>query len=641
MQYLNEKSFFIKVIKYTYKIILFLFIINVNRVDAQFEGYNHPELKWKTFETKHFFIHFHQGEERTPFLVAKIAEELYKPITEAYDFVPDGKIHFIIKDTDDYANGAAFYYDNKVIIWATPFDFVLRGTVNWLRNVVCHELTHMIQLQAARKMPRRVPAVYFQIINYEEEKRKDVLYGYPDIIISYPLAGTVVPMWFAEGIAQYETSVNGYDYWDSHRDMILRVRALNNNLLSLKEIDVFGKGSIGNESTYNQGFSLVKYIAETYGKDALKKLSKELSRFFAITMDKPVRNVLGMSMMELYREWKEKILSEYKENTGIIRKNLIEGEIIEKKGISNLFPRWSPDSESFAFLANKDGDYITNTNLYIRNNSSLKLIKRGVYSIPSWSSDGEKITYSKLKKDKNDSFFLDIFIYNLKNHKETRITNRMRANYPVFSPDNRKIVFAVGSDGTYNLAVIDVESKKIKFITEFKNGEEIFTPDWSGDGKKIVFAIGNGIGRDIAIVNSDGTEFKYILKNEEDERDPAFSPDGKYIYYSSDKTGIFNIYRMELKTGKVELLTNVIGGAFMPSINERGELLYSLYTEDGYKIALIKNIIPIEPSKSVYKSITVPDAKYNDFKFKKYNAIDYKPIYSKTFILPRIFFDYG
>ena len=101
---------------------------------AQLQTYNHAELKWRTIETEHFYIHFHEGTERTAGVVAKIVEDIYEPITSLYQYEPDGKIHFIIRDHDDESNGAAFYYDNKVEIWAPALDFLLRGSHNWLRK---------------------------------------------------------------------------------------------------------------------------------------------------------------------------------------------------------------------------------------------------------------------------------------------------------------------------------------------------------------------------------------------------------------------------------------------------------------------------------------------------------------------------
>ncbi|MCP4725548.1 MAG: biopolymer transporter Tol, partial [bacterium] len=236
--------------KITTKALLILLLISgySSGVFAQFEQYNHPELKWETIETEHFVIHYHNGEFRTPRMIAEIAEDIYTPVTKTYKFEPDSKIHFIVRDHDDYANGITYFYDNKIEIWATPLDFILRGSSAWLTNVITHEFTHMIQLQASKKMPRKIPSIYLQVMDYEDEKRPDVLYGFPKRVISYPLSGIVMPNWLAEGTAQYETMKMGYESWDSHRDMIIRLRTLNNELYSLVEMGVFGKTSLGNES---------------------------------------------------------------------------------------------------------------------------------------------------------------------------------------------------------------------------------------------------------------------------------------------------------------------------------------------------------------------------------------------------------
>ncbi|NQU67976.1 MAG: hypothetical protein HQ510_08550, partial [Candidatus Marinimicrobia bacterium] len=59
-------------------------------------------------------IHFHTESERSAREAAVIAEKMYGPITTMYQFEPDSKTHLIIKDTDDYSNGGAYYYDNKI-----------------------------------------------------------------------------------------------------------------------------------------------------------------------------------------------------------------------------------------------------------------------------------------------------------------------------------------------------------------------------------------------------------------------------------------------------------------------------------------------------------------------------------------------
>ena len=119
--------------------------------------YNHPELNWHSFETGHFKIHFHDETEMTAREAATVAEVIYPHITSFYEFEPKDKTHIILIDPDDYSNGAAYYYDNKIIIWALPLDFDLRGSHRWLNNVITHEFIHIIQIGASMKYSRRYP----------------------------------------------------------------------------------------------------------------------------------------------------------------------------------------------------------------------------------------------------------------------------------------------------------------------------------------------------------------------------------------------------------------------------------------------------------------------------------------------------
>ena len=119
-----------------------------------------------------------------------------------YQYRPKEKTHIIIRDTDDFSNGSAYFFDNKIEIWANPLDFDLRGSHRWIQNVITHEFVHIIQLGASLKYNRHFPAFYIQGMGYEKEKREDVLYGYPNSIVSYAIPSVSVPPWFAEGVAQ-------------------------------------------------------------------------------------------------------------------------------------------------------------------------------------------------------------------------------------------------------------------------------------------------------------------------------------------------------------------------------------------------------------------------------------------------------
>ncbi|HQG47407.1 MAG TPA: biopolymer transporter Tol, partial [bacterium] len=307
---------------------LLLILLPASLLFGQEEPINHPELDWYTIRTEHFEVHFHEGAERTARTVAKVAEEIYGPITTLYRYRPNGLIHFIVKDYDDNSNGAAFYYDNKVEIWSPQMTFILRGTHDWLRNVVTHEFSHMISLGAARKMPRKIPALYLQMFSYEPEKREDVLYGYPNIIASYPIAMTAVPMWIAEGMAQMQIPGLQYDLWDSHRDMLIRTAITAGKALTYDEMGVFGKTSLGNERTYNSGYALIRYIVRQHGREALRKLSEGLSSPLSFTANGALKEVTGLDGESLYQQWQAQMQRYYAQRLAVIDSHRVAIEIL-------------------------------------------------------------------------------------------------------------------------------------------------------------------------------------------------------------------------------------------------------------------------------------------------------------------------
>ncbi len=607
---------------------------------VQFATYNHPELDWKTFETEHFEVHYHQGAEWTAQKSAEIAESVYGPITSFYNYRPSQKTDLIIKDIGDNSNGAAYYYDNKIEIWATPLDYPLRGNHHWLLDVISHEFSHIISLGKSMKYSRSFPGAYFQVIDYEDEKRADVIYGYPKVIASYPIPSLVIPMWLAEGMAQYMWPGTSNDFWDSHRDMLLRDRTLQGEILSLTRMASFGKRGIGNESTYNQGYAFVQYLAERFGPDVISDLAAELSRPVQFSIDNALKKVTGIRGAQLHKEWVNQLETQYHSLTEKIQANQVKGEIIIGDATTQYYPEWSGDSIIF-YLSNKGRDYFSQTSLFRLNIKTgiTTLIQPHVLSRISVSPTGNQIYYSKSSKpNKHGSVYYDIYRYDLKKKKEKQITKFARAYNPAISPDGKQLAYISGSDGTSNLYITNPDSvTDVRQITDYTNGEEIFAAHWSPDGQSLVFDYLTDHGRNIAVFHLADSSIDYIDSEVYDSRNPFYSPDGKWLYYASDQTGIFNIYRKSLSSDEVQLVTNVLGGAFMPTVNEQGEMLYSLFENSSFKIARIDTLKPVDPSLSQY--IDYPKIIPGMMEFGQDSlpvSVKYREQFSKIFILPRL-----
>ncbi len=443
-----------------FQILFILIIIFFNYSFAQFTDF-HPELNWYTIKGNHVDVHYHEGTERTARTVAKIADEVWGPITSLYDYEPE-RVHFVIKDIDDYSNGATYFFDNKIEIWTSALDFDLRGTHNWLRNVISHEFTHMVQIQSAMKITRTVPAVYFQLLNYEDERRPDVLYGFPNVIVSYPIASLNMPAWFAEGTAQYMRKDFNYDNWDTHRDMILRCYALNDKMLTWNQMGVFGKTSLGNESVYNSGFALTRYISQKYGEDKLRMITKKLGKLTNFSIDAAFEDVLGKDGDEIYGEWQTFLKENYRKRSEAVLSNLTAGDTIAKEGFGNFYPVFSSDGKKVLYISNKTADYFGQAGIYQYDLKSKreKLLVYGVRSTISYIPGTNKIIYAKLDDDNPNSYNVhDLYIYDIDEDEETRLTFDLRANQPTVSHDGKSIVFIFQKDGTTNLGTVDIKEK--------------------------------------------------------------------------------------------------------------------------------------------------------------------------------------
>jgi WD40 repeat protein len=507
-------------------------------------------------------------------------------------------------------------------------DFDFRGTHNWLRNVITHEFTHIVQIQTTMKFGRRMPGLYLQWLGYESERRPDVLYGYPNVIASYPISGFLVPAWFAEGVAQYNRPQLRYDFWDTHRDMILRSYVLKDSMLTWNQMAVFGKTSLGNESSYNSGFAFVHYIAQQYGIAKLNEISRNLSSLGAVTIDGAIEKAVGKNGAAVYNEWREELKKEYGRRVAPINASLQEGlpvifvddeeefkklkepvnaklmftltqgiteahrdrcGLLFETGFADRYPTFSPDGKKLAFVSVWGGSYLGQSNLVVGDvGGKFKVIQPGVGSEVCWSPDGRKLYYARTTSH-NSHFSLqsDLYVYDLEKEEETRITYGKRAMSPSISPDGKTLVFVVGSDGTSNLATMNADTSNFERITSFKNGEQVYAPKWSSKGDRIVFDYSIRDGRDIAWIRPDGSEMEFLITGDDDARSSVFTPDGSHILFASDKTGIFNIYTYDVATKSAEQVTNVLGGAFMPTMSAKGELVYSNYTSKGYKLFMM------------------------------------------------------
>ena len=545
-----------------------------------FPQFNHPWLRWRVIETSHFLIYYHQNEKSCAYQAAKVAEDIYPRLTADIGYSPSSKIPIVIKNYNDTTGGYTSIMEQKIVIQAQSDTSQTAGSLPWLREVIGHELTHYISFAAIDESV---------------------------VALRKVIANLALPMWFIEGLAEYEG-----EKWHSLKRMVVGDEVREGKILSEGDLGAFYFfDGWGRMSGYYQSDSFVRYIFDTYGKDKIPRIFRELRNQPLIKLvgvisisgggglypvphflnfDQALRKAIGKDTAELYEEWRNWIRKKYeKKENGILSK---ENPLFHW-GTRDQHPVFSPEKDKIAFVSDKGYDYaIFDLYLMDLNSKKVKKLVSRINPSFSFSPDGRYIVYSKVEFYPPERAFLsDLYKINVNTGKIKRLTYGKRAFQPSFSPRGDRIVFVRKEGGNSNLYILFPTTGKLIQLTNDRDGlTQNFTPSFSSDGKKIVFVRFEKGKRDIFILNLKDKKMYPLTRDSADDRCPNFSPDGKKIIFVSDREkGVFNLWSIGLKDRELVRYTSVAGGIFDPNFSPDGKkIAISGYKNGVFSIYIFK-----------------------------------------------------
>jgi len=176
-----------------------------------------------------------------------------------------------------------------------------------------------------------------------------------------------------------------------------------------------------------------------------------------------------------------------------------------------------------------------------------------VYNV-SLSPDGRRLATSR------GATTVDIWITDLARGVSSRFTFDPAGEWaPVWSPDGAKIAFnsdRSGRDAIFVKPANGVQAESLLHAENWSFG----VSDWSRDGKQLAcISRSSGVDGGVVVLNADGTGApRPIVTTEFFEADGHFSPDGRWLVYSSNESGRREVYVQPLEggTGKWQVSTN-------------------------------------------------------------------------------------
>ncbi len=246
-------------------------------------------------------------------------------------------------------------------------------------------------------------------------------------------------------------------------------------------------------------------------------------------------------------------------------------------------PMLSPDGKSLVFVGSAEG----NLDIYVQrvgggNPINLTADSSADDQQPTYSRDGERIAFRSERGGGG------IFVMGSTGESVKRLTDF--GHHPSWSPDGREIVVSTigynnptGRSGVGELwAVAPATGERRRIL----RGMDAVQPSWSPGGHRIAFwgLRGDGGQRDVWTVAADGSEVEAaaVTVTEDNQFDwsPTWSPDGRHLYFASDRGGTMNLWRVP-----IDERTGQPGGAFEPLVTPAPWIGNISISRDGSRLA--------------------------------------------------------
>ena len=235
------------------------------------------DFEWRILKTPHFDVHFNEGQRALAARTAVILEHGYQKLS--IDFSHD--IEWRI----------------PVIVYGSHSDFQQT-------NVTWSLIPEGVQAFAEPLRKRMVLHFSGSHVDYTHTTIHELVHIFTFDIVYGNLLKSVfsrnmlfhIPLWFAEGLAEYYSS--GYD---EEVEMFMRDATVFDYLSDLD----YTRGYM----TYKSGQSVVYYLCDTYGPEKVIEIMEQLR--YLRSMERALKNTIGLSTSELSRNWKKSMRRKY------------------------------------------------------------------------------------------------------------------------------------------------------------------------------------------------------------------------------------------------------------------------------------------------------------------------------------------
>ena len=231
---------------------------------------------------------------------------------------------------------------------------------------------------------------------------------------------------------------------------------------------------------------------------------------------------------------------------------------------------WIPGSSSIVFSSLSGGSYSL-WQVSVSGGEPERLATADNATSPSISRRGNRLVYERSQFDGNiwrvPGLGFEAVAVARGQRKATQFIASTRHDHsPHFSPDGSKIVFLSERSGTQQVWVADADGMNPVQVTSSLEEMDPGSPRWSPDGRWIAFDLSEeGRTVHIHVVSAAGGAPRQLTTGAYRDTRPAWSQDGRRVYFGSERSGDWQVWKVPFEGGEPEQVTRGGGREAMES----------------------------------------------------------------------------
>jgi len=545
----------------------------------------------QTYLTPHATIGIHNSLERQ---------------RSIFGYDPDERITVLLKDFSDYANAAAGVIPrNTVQVDVSPMSFAFETMPvgERMTTIMNHELVHVAMMDQPTSSDRRYRRFFGGKVTPVSEHPETMFYSY----LTNPRVWT--PGWFLEGSATFlETWLSGGlgRALGAYDEMVFRAMVRD----GAHFYDPLGLVAEGTKvdfqvgiNSYLYGTRFMSYLAYTYTPEMLIQW---IGRHDGSERNyrSQFQKVFGITLEEAWQSWVDWEHEFQTVNLESVRHyEITHHEDITDQALGSISrAHFDPESRTLYAAFRYPGVVAHIGALSVDDGSIERIVDiKGpmIYRVSSlaYDADSNTIFYTTDNYAHRDLVALD-----LTTGKTRNLQKDVRIGELVYNKADRSIWGVRHLNGLATLVRIPYPYDEWNQVHTFDYGQVLYDVDISPDGKLLSSSIGQVDGGQSvrlmdteALLAGDTTPVAEFDVGRAVPEGFVFSTDGRFLYGSSYFTGVSNIWRYELESGSLEIVSNTETGFFRPIPLADGSLIVLRYTGEGF----IPTIIDPEPLEDV------------------------------------------